>query len=196
MNLNLCIDIDGTLTDPYYWLKRANIFFDSDIKPWEVTSYNIAEVLNVRKTEYDMFYELYGEQIHEQAKIREDAKEVLWSLNQDNNIYYVTARDRSMQYVTEKWISKHKLPKGELFLLGTHHKSNKASSLDCDIFIEDSFENAIELAKSGIKVLLIDCSYNRLPLIPGIKRVASWVEIHDSIEEYKEEIERESIKIA
>lgn len=196
MKLNLCIDIDGTLTDPYYWLERANIYFEKDLKPSDVKSYNIAEVLNIHRTEYEMFYELYGEQIHAKSEIRDDVAEILWDLDQDNNINYVTARDKSMAYVTDQWLRKHKLPKGQLFLLGTHHKSNKARELASDIFIEDSYDNALELAKAGFRVLLIDCNYNRMPLIPGIKRVYSWKDIAAAIDEYKIMKQKESIKIA
>lgn len=26
-NLNICIDIDGTITEPYYWLEISNKYF-------------------------------------------------------------------------------------------------------------------------------------------------------------------------
>ncbi len=30
-NLNICIDIDGTITDPYYWLNITNKYFNKNI---------------------------------------------------------------------------------------------------------------------------------------------------------------------
>jgi uncharacterized HAD superfamily protein len=49
MSLNLCIDIDGTITEAYYWLKAANRYFDADIQPYQVKEYDIHNVLNVSR---------------------------------------------------------------------------------------------------------------------------------------------------
>ena len=52
MKLNICIDIDGTITEPYYWLELANEYFGKNIKPYEVTKYEIHEVLNMPREDY------------------------------------------------------------------------------------------------------------------------------------------------
>ena len=70
----------------------------------------------------------------------------------------------------------------DLHMLGSHYKVEKAKELDCDIFVEDRYENAVELALSGFQVLLMDCSYNRKPLIPGITRVTSWLDVHEEVQ--------------
>ena len=51
-NLNICIDIDGTITDPYYWLSYANNYFNSNISESQITSYDISKVLNVDRNDY------------------------------------------------------------------------------------------------------------------------------------------------
>ncbi len=43
-NLNICIDIDGTITEPYYWLEISNKYFKKNIKPEDITVYNIEDV--------------------------------------------------------------------------------------------------------------------------------------------------------
>jgi len=179
MNLNLCIDIDGTITDAYYWLDIANNYFGTDIRPFEVTSYEIHNVLKVSNEAYLKFYEIYGEQMHANQKTRDNANLILSKLSQEHNIFYVTAREKRMKEVTENWFKENDLPKGQLHMLGSHYKVDKAKELECNIFIEDRYENALQLALAGYEVLLIDCYYNRLPLIPGITRVFDWLDIYE-----------------
>ncbi len=190
MKLNLCIDIDGTITEPYYWLNFANQYFGTKVSPSQVTEYEIHKVLNIKSDEYLHFYEKFGEKIHLEAKPREDAGVVLRRLDQLHNIHYVTARESRMTEVTEKWIKIHDLPNGGLHVLGSHYKVHKAEELECDVFIEDRYENAIQLALGGFKVLLIDCEYNRKPLLPGITRVYSWIDILEEINSLENEISK------
>jgi len=75
--LNICIDIDGTITDPYYWLSYANTYFNSNISESQVTSYDIAKVLNINRSEYLEFYEKFKTKIHSNQKLRDDVKVIL-----------------------------------------------------------------------------------------------------------------------
>ncbi len=181
--LTIGIDIDGTITDPFYWLDFANEHFKTDIKPEEITVYEIGEVMDVKKEDYMKFYEEYKEEIHGKAGVREGAKEVLWKIFQKHDAHYITARDESLHTLTLEWFKKHQLPDQKLHSLGSHHKAEKAGELGCDLFIEDRYENALELAEAGITVILIDCSYNRMPLKPNMIRVHSWTEVEQVIHE-------------
>lgn len=196
MKLNICVDIDGTITEPYYWLDMANSHFGTDIKPYQVTTYDIHEVLEVSREAYNEFYNLYAEKLHSGAEVRENAEIVLWKLNQQHNVFYVTAREQWIRNTTENWFRTNELPLAELHMLGSHYKVERAKQLECDIFIEDRYENAIQLALEGFKVLLVDCSYNRLPLIPGITRVKDWIDIYEEIETIYEKLNRAKEKIA
>ncbi|MGF7058779.1 5' nucleotidase, NT5C type [Brassicibacter mesophilus] len=182
--LNVCIDIDGTITEPYYWLEKANSYFNTSIEPKNVTKYEIHEVLDIPRQEYLDFYNQYGEELHSKAKIRDDVQKILNEIAKYHNTYYVTAREKRMEHVTIKWIKENELPDSQLFLLGSHYKVEKAKELNCNIFIEDRYENAIQLALADFKVLLIDCEYNRYPLIDGITRVFNWKEIYKKITNY------------
>ncbi|GKT36760.1 hypothetical protein ADUPG1_003218, partial [Aduncisulcus paluster] len=102
-------------------------------------------------------------------------------LSKHHNIYYVTAREQPMKEVTISWFKEHNMPQAPLYLLGSHHKADQAKMLNCDLFLEDKFENAIELAMSDIKVLLIDCTYNRFATILDTERVFNWKEIERKI---------------
>jgi Uncharacterized conserved protein len=181
--LNICIDIDGTITNPYYWLSYANTYFDSNISESQVTSYDIAKVLNINRNEYLAFYEKFKTKIHSNQELRGDVKVILDKLYELNNIYFVTARDKSLKLLTLLYLKSHELQFNEVFVLGTSDKVPTAMDLNCDIFIEDSYDNAVQLSNSGFKVILIDTNYNRLPLNDNIIRAYNWNEISEIINE-------------
>lgn len=180
--LNLCIDIDGTVTEAYDWIPIVNRYFNTTITPNDVTVYDIYKILGVDKADYDLFYDLYGEALHLECRIRKGAKNVIDSLYQKHNIHFVSAREKRMKYVTHIWFDHYKIPMDSLTLLGSHNKVSTAKALNCDIFIEDRYENAIQLAQSGFEVLLVDCNYNKGPLLHNITRVSDWFEIRNIIE--------------
>lgn len=179
--LNICVDIDGTMTEPYYWLKTANEWFNTSVAPEDVTEYDIHRVLNINSSDYLNFYNAVGEDLHRDAKPRPHASQVLQALAKHHNIYYVTAREEKMKSVSMKWFKRHNMPEAPLYLLGSHHKATQAKILNCDVFIEDKFENAIELSMAKVKVLLIDCTYNRFATILDTERVFNWLEIERKI---------------
>lgn len=179
--LNICVDIDGTMTEPYYWLKAANAWFKTNVQPDEVREYDIHTVLGIKREAYLAFYDIFGEELHRSSKPRPRASSVLHKLSQQHNIYYVTARQSIMETVTLEWFKAHNMPEAPLYLLGTHHKSDMAKELKCDVFIEDRYENAIELAMSGTPVLLMDTTYNRFPTILDIERIFNWTDAERNI---------------
>lgn len=176
-SLNICIDIDGTITDPYYWLDMANGFFNKSITEEQVTEYYIHQVLGIDRHEYENFYEKNKFTIHSEEKIREDVSFVLETLSIIHKIYFVTARDTELEMLTHSYLKKNNIPYDGLFLLGSHYKVDKAIELKCSIFIEDNYDNAVQLSNEGFKVLLIDTNYNKKPLNKNIVRVYNWKEI-------------------
>lgn len=185
MKLNICIDIDGTVTEPYYWLKDANQYFKKNLKEEDVKKYDIHEILGVRREAYEEFYEKNGEIIHRNSGVREEAINVVNKIYKNNKVHFVTARESRMTKVTYEWLDNKGFSYDGVHLLGSHHKIHKATELDCDIFIEDRYENAVELSKNGFNVLLIDCSYNRYENIKNVTRVYSWDDIYEEILNYK-----------
>lgn len=177
---NVCIDIDGTLSQPDFWIEPINMHFGTNLKYDDVIEYDIDKALGISKEAFLDFYVEYASSILSQSKIRPFVQDVLMALSKKHELYYVTARDKGLTGITKNWLNRHQLP-GQVYLLGSHHKVEKAIELACDIFIEDRYENAIELAKAGFDVYLLDCNYNRKPLIEGITRVNDWNEIKQLI---------------
>lgn len=180
-DLNICIDIDGTITDAYFWLNITNKYFNKNITEQEITQYYIHEVMGIKQEEYDKFYEENKIEIHTHQKIREDAQSVIKRLSALHSIYFVTARDKSLTMLTHSYLKNNQIPYDDLFVLGSHHKVNKAKELNCNVFVEDNYDNAVELSNAGFMVLLIDTGYNKKPLNDNIVRVYNWEEIYSII---------------
>lgn len=191
--MNICIDIDGTITTEDGWVKYANAYFHTFVSKEDLIHYDIHQVLGISREVYDAFYEKMAQKIHAHAKVRPFAQKVLKQLAKDHRISYVTARASNLRKVTEKWMFFKRLPKAPLYMMGSHYKVDKAKDLSCHIFIEDRYENAVQLSLSGFQVILMDCPYNQKNLLPNMKRVYSWQEIHHLIQEFEAKKEGESV---
>lgn len=181
--LSLCIDIDGTITEPYYWLQRVNQHFGTNVRPEDVNCYEIHQVLGIEAAVYQEFYDVFGSLLHAEAEIRHGAREVLNELFKSHSLHFVTARDGKMTEVSLEWLQRHGIPMDSISLLGSPNKVQRASELASDFFIEDSLDNAIQLAAAGFDVLLMDCNYNQTALPPNVTRVHDWFEIGKIIDQ-------------
>jgi len=184
-NLNICIDIDGTITDPYFWLDKAADYFKIKVKHEEFKEYEFSKALGISEKDYNSFYEKYKYKYHMEDVLRIGTRDVINDLYMNDKVYFVTARDKSLQDITYKYLKNKEIHFHGLYLLGTHYKLDKAEELKCDVFIEDNLNNALQLSKAGFKVLLIDTTYNRVSTDLGIKRVYNWIDIYDEIANYK-----------
>ena len=183
-NLNICIDIDGTITDPYFWLNIANRYFNKNVSIDKVTEYEIDKVMGVTREEYQEFHNKNKFEMHnEKVSLREGAKEIIEELIKTNNIYFVTARDMDLEISTYSFLKKNNIPYDNVFVLGSSYKVDMAKKLKCDVFIEDCYTNALNLSENGFKVLLLDTNYNRKPLNENIIKVVNWNEIFGIVKE-------------
>ncbi|MGL5330628.1 MAG: 5' nucleotidase, NT5C type [Peptostreptococcaceae bacterium] len=181
-NLNICIDIDGTITSPYHFLPYLNNMYNMDLKEEEWTTIdwtklygdNIAELLNKFHNEYVNAYS--------EASVVEFAKEIICEIGMNNNLYFVTARSEDLTEVTTTWLNENGFSDIEVYLLGSDYKIEKAKELGCNIFIEDNPNNAIQIANAGIDVILIDANYNKEISHEKITRVENWNQIKELIQ--------------
>jgi len=185
--MNICIDIDGTVTEATYWLKHANTHFGRTLTPADVTEYNIDKVLGIDQATYNAFYARYGEAMHRESEIRPGASAVINRLYENHRIHFVTARSETMRSVSLEWLNSQRIPLDTLSLLGSHDKVRQARELNCDLFIEDRYENAIQLSLAGFQVLLVDCPYNRGALPRSVQRISSWHHVEPLIAKMEHE---------
>ncbi|MBO3444433.1 hydrolase [Clostridium sp. CCUG 7971] len=183
--LNICVDIDGTITSPYHFIPYLNELYNKNITEeqcntcdWE-TLYEI-KMDRMLSEFHEKYMHSYGE-----ASVVEGAKEIIEELCSENTVYFVTARSESLTEITKKWLEDSGFSGIEVHLLGSDYKVEKAKALNCNVFIEDNPYNAIQLADEGIKVLLIDTNYNKGVVHENITRVNNWIEIKEFIDSYK-----------
>ncbi|MDY2738190.1 5' nucleotidase, NT5C type [Intestinibacter sp.] len=181
-NLNICIDIDGTVTSPYHYMPYLNSIYNRNLTEEDFTTVFWAELYG--DTLEGMLDKLHSNYLnsYSEAKVVEGAKEVIDELYKENNLSFVTARSADLEEITRNWLKKQQLSHVPLYLLGTDKKLDKAKELKCDIFIEDHPKNALHLAEGGIKVILIDCNYNKNVEHENIIRVSCWKEIKGVID--------------
>ncbi|MDD5547464.1 MAG: hypothetical protein PHN74_00985 [Candidatus Pacebacteria bacterium] len=106
-----------------------------------------------------------------------------------HELLIITARQNELIEYTNKWIEKH-FP--EIFS-GIHYantytmaghsrkKSDICNGLGIKLLIEDDLTHAEDCAKSGIKILLLDCPWNQNSLPKNTERIFSWNDAVDKI---------------
>jgi uncharacterized HAD superfamily protein len=132
--------------------------------------------------------------MHKEAIIRDGVKDVINKWYDKYMIHFITAREERMREVTLEWLDNNQIPMDSIALLGNTNKVQQAQIAGCDIFIEDRYENAIQLAEAGYDVLLIDCGYNKGELPKNVTRVRNWIQIDKIIENRFQRMEK--LKIA
>lgn len=180
-NLNICIDIDGTITSPYHFIPYLNVMCEKNITEEECTTLDWKELYN-----QDMeviLDKLHNEYIYvyKEAELVENAKEIIDELKINNNLYFVTARSENLTDITKEWLNEKGIYNIDVHLLGSDYKIEKAKELNCNLFLEDNPHNAIQIANAGIDVILIDANYNKDINHEKITRVKNWNEIKELI---------------
>lgn len=181
--LNICIDIDGTLTRSDDWLELINQAFNKSLTLENQKVYEYHRLVDITREEYDTFYQKHKKEMFAKSSFRPKAKEVLPYLYENHRIHFVTARDQEVEAVTIQWLLENFVDYHSISHLGSHHKVQRAFELNCDLFIEDRYENALELSKAGFEVLLMNCPYNQGPLHHRTTRVCHWTDILQWVQE-------------
>ena len=186
------IDLDEVLADFInsflkFYNKKNNTSFQrnkiscSNIwKIWGETQEKIMEEV------YDFYETHYFENIEPIA----GAIEGIDVLSQKHELKIITSRQNNIKRKTKDWIEKNFSNKFSEICFANHFAPNGSSikkSEICfresvDVMIEDSPDYATDCASNGIKVLLLDCPWNRsTKSSEKITRVQSWGEIIEKI---------------
>ena len=108
-NLNICIDIDGTITSPYHYLPQLSSIYNKKLTEEDFTTVYWAELYG--DTLEGMLDKLHSKYMnsYSEAKVVEGVKDVIDELYKDNNLFFVTARNYSLTQITQDWLKKQQL---------------------------------------------------------------------------------------
>lgn len=176
------IDIDGTISTAYCWLPLFNQIACQNLTSDDITDYDIHKVFGIDNL-WDIIMSDYSKEYFNSVDIRDNAPDVINKLIELNMIepHVITARDASEYKVarTKEYLSKCNLDISDkdLYMLGSHDKLAVANELQLDVMIEDNPATAIDFAKNGIVVLLLDTNYNKCVEHVNIIRCKDWLDV-------------------
>jgi len=146
------LDIDDVLADT---IKYFCEYFKCDIPQWWHDH-------NFRKERFDEVYNDKEFWLSIPPKIKPE------DLNFEP-VCYVTSRSIPQEW-TKEWLVKNDFPDVELISVGYGNSKVEALKGKCDVFIDDRYDNFVELNKNGICCFLMDASHNQRYDVQG-KRI-------------------------
>ncbi len=191
-NKNIGFDLDDVLLDFCdALLKHLNKKYNKDVKREEINSYFVEDFFDIPRSEgRALFDNFFFHNDHLQAVPVSGAQDVVERLSKDNDLHIITAKPEILKDITHEWLATHYLERFSSihfanFFTDTHKKRKKSEIClenNIQIFIDDSYETAVDVSSVGIPVLLFDTPWNQNDHLPkGVKRIYSWEEIEMEI---------------
>ena len=186
------VDLDEVLAqfvDPLidFYNKR----YGTNIRKSDARTYDLWRTFNVSREEarniVDVFYN--SDEFRNLRPV-EGSQDGVETLVQKYGLCVITSRPSRIEEETRKWIDKHFTGMFLGVYFSNHSSSDdqtRSKSVICrelhvDLMIEDHLAYAQDVAKSGRKVLLLDCPWNQTDNLPSnVERVTSWHEIANII---------------
>ena len=134
--------------------------------------------------EYNFFTKYY-EIIIEQLSVKKFAKEVIEKIRKKGNkIFLITARfelpNCDIKKTTIDWLQKNEIEYDEI-VFNARDKLKVVKEKKIEIMLDDAIPNCRQIAKSGIKTLLMDSMENQQEEILGVPRIYSWIHAEQEI---------------
>lgn len=191
--MKIGIDIDDTISETYstiipyaqkYTIEELGRSGKTNKVEAKDHMYTTA-LLGWNKEEEYGFFSKYYEQYISEVDIKHLAKEYLERLDENNEIYLITARfeieNTNIEEITKKWLKDKGVPYKKL-IINAQDKVAVAKEYGIDLFIDDSFKNCKAVSESGIKTLIMDSKVNSDFEINNVTRVYSWPQVYQEYE--------------
>ena len=178
-------DLDDTLADTASVINKYAIKFNKeylngngDLQDINNSKsyYYFAEGLNWNKDNIAKFFEIYYLDILKEVQIKPFVKETINKLKKEKNeVYIITARRKRegeiVEKITNEWLKDNGILYDELFI-NIKEKSKIVNQLKIDIFIDDSYENCIDVkTNTDAKVYMLSTKYNTGILDKQLERI-------------------------
>ena len=199
--MNIGLDFDDTISEtfesllPYSQIytiedlkRNSNIDLRGDIS----NHFYIVYVNGWNEQEATVFWEKYYAEILRELNIKKFAAKVINKLKEEGHkIYLITARwdmrADNVNEITEQWLKENNVQYDEL-ILNASDKLKIAEENNIDVFIDDSFNNCKSIVdNTKAKVYLMNTKMNENLNDKNIKRVYSWPEVYNILNQ-KEEV--------
>lgn len=189
--MRIGIDIDNTITDTLPILKQYCKRYNEEVlkrdEPINEEGFASFNLYDWTKEENMDFCMRYLEEVVLQAKVKENAQEVIKKLKeQENIIYIITARkkpDFNEPYkITEKFLKDNGIVYDEL-LVGKTDKKQFCIENKIDIMIDDEPQN-INAISEIIPVIAFDEIYNKSCFGEKVIKVNNWNQIYNIIKKW------------
>lgn len=179
------LDLDDTLADTASVINKYAIKFNKeylngngDLQDINNSKsyYYFAEGLNWNKENIAKFFEIYYLDILKEVQIKPFVKETINKLKKEKNeVYIITARRKRegeiVEKITNEWLKDNGILYDELFI-NIKEKSKIVNQLKIDIFIDDSYENCIDVkTNTDAKVYMLSTKYNTGILDKQLERI-------------------------
>lgn len=185
--MRIGIDIDDVITDTskemmkYFELYGQNIDFENPLN----SKVNILRG-KFATDEVKQFVKKYGTEIAAKAECRENARETIEKLQQQQNeIFIITAREepamQDINRVTKEYLKDNNISFDELFM-GIYDKKTFCRNNKIDVMIEDSIETCKDLIETRTIPLLFTTGINREFEILGVDTVKDWNQVYEKIQ--------------
>ncbi len=186
-NMIIGFDLDDVLLNFHDSLREyCNVQYNRNHARSEVKSYFIEDTFGLSREEgFKAVTDFYTHPAHREIPPMIGAIEGINTLKENHKLFIVTARPETTEENTLHLINKY-FPNTFQEIHFTNHfygstirrmKSELCKKLGIEIFIDDSLNNANDIAEFGIPVLLFDAPWNQGELKHPTTRVYSWPEI-------------------
>lgn len=194
--MNIGIDIDDTISDTYEVQFNVAQYYtintlkrDGKIK--ELTNLNTHfynKYLHDWNDEEEMnFFTKHYKECLEKIIPKMYAVETIKKLKEEGNkIILITARfdwaDVNAEETTLKWLKENNIEYDKL-IVNAQDKAKIATENKIDVFLDDSFDNCVNVSKCNIKTYIMDSRVNRALNNDKVERVYSWPHFYQKIKE-------------
>lgn len=181
----LGLDIDGTVTSPKTFLPYLNSSFNKQLSLDDLTEYNLANILGIGHQEFFDWLKVNEQNIYANALIADDAHPTLEAWEGNYDLFYISARGNHLLDTTKNWFTENAIPFHHIELIGKHDKIDAIKKHQVDVFFEDKYDNACDIAEEcQIPVILFNTPYNRGNVPSNVARLDTWLEARHWIQQY------------
>lgn len=178
-NLHVAIDLDGTILD---WYNFTNKWIE-DHTEYRVVApdeYSIKLRFNISQEQVDTFNDKMYEDYRTENPVYEGAVKTIKAMEEAGiRLTFATSRDPRESSNDREFLVKNGLSGIPIrYCDPSTNKILDIALLHATHLLEDNKDVAMANAVCGVKVILIDCPYNRTAEHENITRVYSWDDIN------------------